>query len=183
VGVGSGRSIPCLLEAGARVDALEDDVERARAALGRFATETRVRIARGRYGGPIPFTGGFDAALSTHALQHGSLAGIAAAVAAIRSRLVSGAPFYATFGSRRDPRFASGHRLDQNVTVPLAGLERGVPHVYLDESEVRRLLEGFEIESAVEASAAETAGRWAHSEDEAASLVHWFVRARRTVPR
>ena len=179
IGVGSGRNVPVLLAAGARVDALEEDPGRAREASARFAAEARVRVVRARYGGPYPFAGGHAAALSTHALQHGSLAGVGAAVAAIRSRLRPGGPFYLTLGSKRDPRFAAGRRLDADVSAPLEGAEAGVPHLYLDEAQVRTLLAGFEIESASEGSAAETAGRWAHTAAEAQGLIHWFVRARR----
>jgi hypothetical protein len=183
LGVGSGRNVPPFLEADARVDALEDDPERAREAAHRFAADGRVRIARARYAGPIPFAGGFAAALSTHALQHGSLGGVTAAIAAVRSRLGPGAPFFLTLGSKRDPRFSAGRRVDANVAVPLAGSEAGVAHVYLDEAEVYALLAGFEIESAHEGGAAETAGRWAHTPAEAQTLVHWFVRARRPSAR
>jgi len=179
LGVGSGRNVPPLLAADARVDVLEDDPVRARAAAERFAAEPRVRVTRARYAGPIPFAGGFAAALSTHALQHGSLGSVTAAVAGVRSRLGPGARFLLTLGSKRDPRFASGRRIDANVAAPLDGSEAGVAHVYLDEPEVRALLAGFEIESALEASAADTAGRWAHPGAEADGLVHWFVRARR----
>jgi len=180
LGVGTGRNVPPLLAAEARVDVVEDDPERARAAVERFAGDGRVRVARTRYAGPIPFAGGFAAALSTHALQHGSLGGITAAVAAVRSRLVPGARFFLTLGSKRDPRFASGRRIDADVAAPRDGTEAGVAHVYLDEPQVQTLLAGFEIESAVEGSAAETAGRWAHPGAEADGLVHWFVRARRS---
>ncbi len=179
LGVGSGRNVPCLLGAGARVDAVEEDPDRARAALERFAGEGRVRITRGRYSGPLAFTGGFDAALSTHALQHGSLAQVAAAVGAARNRLRPGALFFLTLGSKRDPRYASGRRIDANVVAPRDGAEAGVPHVFLDESEVVTLLAGFDLDSVVEDSAAETAGTWAHTADEARTLVHFFVRARR----
>ncbi len=179
LGAGSGRNVPALLAAGARVDVVEDDAARARAAAERFAGEGRVRIARVRYAGPIPFAGGFAAALSTHALQHGSLGELTSAVAAVRSRLEPGAPFFLTLGSKRDPRFAAGRRIDANTAAPLDGSEAGVAHVYLDEPEVRAVLHGFAIESALEGSAAQTAGHWAHSAAEAAELVHWFVRARR----
>ncbi len=179
LGVGSGRSVPCLLAAGACVDALEEDAARARSAADRFAADERFRVVRAAYGEPVPFAGPFDAALSTHALQHGSFAGLADAARAARDRLRPGAPFFLTLGSKRDPRFRSGRRIGRHVVIPRDGSEAGVPHVYLDEPEVRALLAGFDLESAVEDSAAEAAGRWAHTEAERAALVHWFVRARR----
>jgi hypothetical protein len=63
------------------------------------------------------------------------------------------------------------------VWAAVDGPEAGVLHLYLAEPDVRELLSGFEIRSLCEGSAAETAGRWAHTEAEAAPLIHWFVEA------
>jgi hypothetical protein len=177
LGIGSGRSVPPFLAIGARVDALEDDAERARAAAVRFAAEPRVRVVRARYVGPFPVAGGLMGALSTHALLHGTPSSVAAAVAAVRNRLRPGAPFFATLGSTRDPRFGRGVRLDEATFAPETGGEAGVPHVYYDETRARALFAAFAVESLVETAAAETVGRWAHDDADAATIVHWFVRA------
>jgi hypothetical protein len=177
LGIGSGRNVPALLAGGARLDVVEEDAERARAAAVRFAGEPRVRIARARYAGPLPFSGGFGGALSTHALLHGTPRAIAAAIAAVRNRLSPGGPFYATLGTKTDPRYGSGTQLERDVFAPLDGSEAGVAHAYFDDAGARALFAGFRIVSLVETCAAESAGRWAHTDDEAARLVHWFVRA------
>jgi hypothetical protein len=179
VGGGNGRNVPPLLAAGARIDLLEEDGPRARDLSARFAAEPRVRIVRGRYGGPIPFAGSFDAALSTHALLHGTRTSVGAAVAAVRNRLASGAPFALTLGSVADPRYGAGRQVDVDAYAPLDGSERGVVHAYFNEAGVRALLDGFALESLDERGAAESAGRWAHSDLEAERIVHWFAWARR----
>ncbi|MGP6157237.1 MAG: class I SAM-dependent methyltransferase [Vulcanimicrobiaceae bacterium] len=179
VGIGSGRNVPPLAAAGAFVDVVEEDPARAVAAATRFASTPRVRVARARYAGPYPFSFGYDGALSTHALLHGNRPSVAAALAAVRNRLRTGAPLFATLGSSADPRCGTGRRIDAGVWAAFEGSEAGVPHLYLSEPDARELLAGFEICSLLEGSAEESAGRWAHDEDEAARLVHWFVKARK----
>jgi hypothetical protein len=177
LGFGSGRNLAPLVAAGALVDAVEEDVERARAAALRCGNEARVRVVRARYGGPFPFAGGHAGALSTHALQHGSTTAVEAAVTAVANRLETGGAFYATLASTTDPRYAAGEPVGDFASAPREGNERGVPHVYYDEQRARALFAAFEIEGLEETPAGETAGRWAHDPAEAARIVHWFVRA------
>ncbi len=177
LGVGSGRNVAPLVAAGASVDIVEGDPERARAAAIRFAAGPRVRVTRGSYAGPYAFAGDFAGALSTHALLHGRIASIEQAVGAIASRLLPGGALYATFGSTSDPRYAAGAPIEPFVTAPRAGSERDVPHAYFDEVRLRALLRPFAIETIVEASASETTGRWAHDANESRTMMHWFVRA------
>ncbi|MBC5810789.1 MAG: class I SAM-dependent methyltransferase [Candidatus Eremiobacteraeota bacterium] len=179
VGVGSGRHVPILLECGCRVDGIEADAQRASLASARFAAEPRIRIVRAPYEGPYPFTTTHDGALSTHALLHGTPPAIARALAAIGNRLRAGAPFHLTLGSRSDPRFALGEPLDDATRVAREGPEAGVPHAYFDEAGARALLTNWDVVELYEASAAETAGRWAHEAGETVEIVHWFVRIAR----
>jgi SAM-dependent methyltransferase len=179
LGLGNGRHLPPLLAAGHAVDVVEADPARAVEGATRWAGEPRVRIARARYGGPLPFAFGFDGALATHALLHGRPADVAAALSAVGARLRPGAPFAFTLGSSRDPRCGRGTPLAPGSWAPEDGPEAGVAHAYFDEERARALLGGWQLESLEEGSAAETAGGWAHTPREAAALVHWFVRARR----
>jgi hypothetical protein len=179
LGVGSGRNVGVLAGTGARVEVVEDDVERAAAATQRYAAKAHVRVTRATYAGPVPYAAGFVAALSTHALLHGTPTEIASAVAAVRTSLAPDAPFYATLGSQRDPRFGEGHRLGPDTFAPLDGSEAGIPHAYFDERTVRTVLSDFVIEELREANAGATVGSWAHTRAEAARIVHWYVKARR----
>ena len=179
LGIGRGRSLPVLVAAGGRVDAIEDDPERARAALARHAGSGPVRIARARYAGPYPFVGPYAGALSTHALLHGVPAEVAAALASVRDRLAAGAPFFFTLGSKRDPRFGAGRSAGPDTFSSDAGSEAGVAHCYFDEPGVRALLTGLTLEALEERDAATSAGTWAHEPHESATIVHWFVRTHR----
>jgi hypothetical protein len=179
LGIGNGRNVPPFRAAGIRVDCIEADVERARVARSRSPDGTP-RIIVAPYDELPACEVAYDGALSTNALLHGRASQIARTVATVRERLAPDAFFFATFGSVRDPRFGVGTRIDEATFTPASGSEAGIPHAYFDERRLRALLERFTIESIVEASAAETAGTWAHATDEAATIVHWFVRSRRT---
>ncbi len=159
IGIGGGRHLATLAAAGITVDAIE--AEPARAAVW-----------------PASFPSGFDGALATHALLHGRPGDIAATLAAVRARLRAGAPFHFTLGSRRDPRYGRGTRLEEATWAPDDGDEAGVAHTYFDERGARALLASWELLSLEERDASATAGAWAHASG-TAGLVHWFVRARR----
>jgi hypothetical protein len=179
LGLGDGRNVRALAESGARVDVVEEDPERALQGSRHFSANIKVRISRALYAGPYPFAAGFDGALSTHAFLHGSLAAVSAAAGAVRSRLRATAPAFFTLGSSSDPRCGQGERVDAATWRAADGPEAGVPHVYFDEAGARALLDGFDVTSLEEHSAAATAGRWAHAPEEAVPMLHWFVKARR----
>jgi hypothetical protein len=179
LGLGSGRHLPALRAAGLLVDAVESDPERAAAGVQRWAGEAGIRIARARYGGPLPFASSFDGALSTHALLHGQAGEVAAALGAVSNRLRPGAPFNFTLGSNEDPRCGRGTQLGPATWAAVDGTEAGVAHTYFDRVAARALLAGWEIESLEVRPAAQTAGRWGHTPAETEELIHWFVRARR----
>lgn len=124
-----------------------------------------------------PVANAFDAALSTHALLHGTPTDVANALAEIAGAIKPYAPLYATFGSQRDARFGRGTRIDARTFAPDDGDERGVAHCYFDEPALRALLEThFNIESMEEANVDDVVGRWAHAQPPSGS-VHWFVRS------
>ncbi len=177
LGVGRGRNLAPFLAAGIGVDAIEDDPERARAAILRFAETADVRVAQTAYAGPYPVAEAYAGALSTHALLHGSPADVAAALAATYARLAPGAPFFFTLGNKHDPRFGTGAPIAPDTYVDETGSESGVAHCYFDAGGVDALLAGFALERLEECSGA--AGTWAHDSAEAERIVHWFVRAHR----
>ena len=177
VGIGSGRNLAPFLAAGIGVDVLESDVARADALRARYGDA--VPIVRAAYdaaasGGE---RGRYVGVLATHALLHGTSRSLTAALANVRDSITAGGTLCATFGSTRDPRSARGERLDAMTTVERDGPEANVPHVFHDRAALEAALRGFTIVDAYEASAAESVGRWAHDERDAATIVHWFVTA------
>ena len=152
IGIGSGRNRAALLHSGFEVHSADEP--------------------------PPSAVNRFDAALSTHALLHGTHDRIAALVAAIAGDLKIDAPFYATFGSQRDARFGKGSRLAPKTYAPDTGDEAGVAHSYFDEEGLRELLNPyFIIESLEERRVDDIVGQWAHATRPEGS-VHFFLVAR-----
>lgn len=155
-GSGSGRNTAALQSAGFDVLAIPD------AQVETFSVEP-----------------GFDGAISTHALLHGTPRAVRGMLHAIADVLQAGAPLYATFASKADSRYGRGTRVDEDTFAPDAGDEQGVAHAYFDERGLREMLGNeFVVESLQEHNVDDVAGRWAHAEKPQGS-VHWFVRARR----
>jgi hypothetical protein len=160
IGAGRGRNSQALRDGGLDVVALDDA---AASLLDSFSS----------------LSGPFDAALSTHALLHGTLQSVAERVEAIAHLLAPSGLLCATFGSENDARFGKGERVAENVFAPADGDERGVAHAFYDEANLRSLLEAsFEIELLGERSVDDVAGRWAHPTAPLTGAVHWFVIAR-----
>jgi hypothetical protein len=177
LGVGNGRNLPPLLAGGTRVDVLDDDPSRTASISQRYKSEAGLRIVTGEYDAPLPFAERFDGALSTHALLHGDRNRVRTALNNVFAALNDGTPLYVVLGSRSDPRYGHGRRIEDGVFAPDDGPEAGVAHVFFDEAGVRDVLGGFVLIGLEETSAAQSAGRWAHATEEAAGIVHWFVRA------
>jgi hypothetical protein len=121
-----------------------------------------------------------DAALSTHALLHGTRADVAALLEEIAERLRPGAPFYGTFGSTEDARFGEGTRIDDGCYAPSGGDEAGVAHAFFDEAALREMLQPrWEIDRLDHVRVDDVAGAWAHLERPLRDAYHWFARLRK----
>jgi hypothetical protein len=120
----------------------------------------------------------FVAALSTHALLHGTPQDIAQRLRRIGRALIAGGRLYATFGSTHDARYGIGKRLGAGTFAPEAGDERGVAHTYFNETTVREIVEPeFELLSLEEVEVDAIAGTWAHPSTPLRGAVHWFAEA------
>jgi len=120
----------------------------------------------------------FVAALSTHALLHGTPQDIAQRLRCIGRALIAGGRLYATFGSTHDARYGIGKRLGARTFAPDAGDECGIAHTYFDETAVREILEpAFEPLSLEEVDVDAIAGTWAHPSTPLRGAVHWFAEA------
>jgi hypothetical protein len=154
---GRGRNAGVLRRAGFRVVAISDEAAATEGALSGV-------------------TGGFDAALSTHGLLHGTPALVAARVRAIVDRLERGGLFYATFGSTRDARFGRGRRIDEATFAPTEGSERGVAHSFFEREQLIAMLGAvLEVESLELRGVDEIAGAWAHGNRPLEDAAHWFT--------
>ena len=154
VGPGRGRSLGVLEAAGLRVETAT-------------AGDEQLLEHRGPYG----------AILSTHALLHGTRVAVARRCALLLRRIATGGRLYATFGSKRDPRYGAGTEVSGGGWAPTDGDEAGVAHAYFDRATLLRALAGFHVLSIEERDVGDIAGRWAHPSRGAPPAIHWFVEA------
>jgi hypothetical protein len=137
---------------------------------------TRALVAAGLRVCSLPPDERCIAALSTHALLHGTPASLAELLDRIAAALEPKAPLFATFGSVFDSRYGTGDEREPHVFVPRDGDEAGVAHVYFDEERLRAILTPrFTIESLREVEVDRIAGDWAHPTAPLHGAVHWFV--------
>jgi hypothetical protein len=123
-----------------------------------------------------PGGGPYAAALSTHALLHGTPASIGLELATIAAVLEPGAPLFGTFGSTRDARYGTGTLLEAHVYASPEGDERGIAHAYFDRARLRELLAAqWLVESMREVVVDDIVGKWAHATAPLRGSVHWFV--------
>ncbi len=156
-GAGHGRNTRALRDAGLRVVSVADAVADSAAQL-------------------TGITDRFAAALSTHALLHGTPSIVAEKTAVIAQSLEPGGLLYATFGSSRDARFGKGERIDHRTFAPLEGDEGGIAHAYFDREHLVALLEPlYIIESLEERDVDDVIGAWAHRDAPLRGAVHWFA--------
>jgi hypothetical protein len=178
LGAGSGRNLPPLISAGVYVDVVEANTARAQAVAARFAREPLLRVIHTEYSDASAFTHDYVAALSTHALLHGTAEHIGAAVNVLAKVMAPDADLFLTFGSTSDPRFGKGEHIATATWASPDGFEAGVPHTYFDEGELRTLLRAFDIISLQETSVRDVVGRWAHEAPPAPETIHWFAHAK-----
>ena len=121
-----------------------------------------------------------EAAISTHALLHGTRGDVRALLAGIAAHLLPGAPFYGTFGSTRDARYGAGTRIEEGCFAPADGDEAGVPHAFFDRETLLALFEpDWHVERLEEVRVDEIAGSWAHGDRPLRDAYHWFAVLRR----
>jgi hypothetical protein len=143
---------------------------------------TRAFLSAGFPVRTTPIEAPFAAALSTHALLHGTPASLGHELAIIADALEPGAPLFATLGSTRDARYQQGTFVEPHVYAADDGDEAGVAHAYFDEKRLRELLvTHFDIESMREVGVDDIAGKWAHQSAPLRGAVHWFVIATKRV--
>jgi len=96
----------------------------------------------------LPYvSGGFDCVLAWHVIYHSDRAGVEQVMAEIGRVLAGKGEAYLTFNSLCSPAFhdPSNRRIGENTVIKTNGIEAGIPHYFVDEPEIRRLMSGFEI--------------------------------------
>ncbi len=115
----------------------------------------------------------FDAVVAFNVIYHARRAEIEAILAQVRRVLRPRGLLLVTLKSTLDSQCGEGQELAPFTWAPGDGIERGVPHYYVDAAEARRLLADFELLSLVHKQELPVAG------DGGRHRAHWVIRARR----
>jgi SAM-dependent methyltransferase len=90
----------------------------------------------------------FDAVISIKVINHNTAAGVGATVAEVARVLRAGGYFFATVARHPPPEKwfeREPVEVEPRTYVPALGHDKGVPHHFFTEAEVRWLLAGFEL--------------------------------------
>ena len=87
----------------------------------------------------------FEAVICVQTIYHQKLRGIQETISDVHRVLKRNGLFLANFHSRRSGKYGKGIKVEENTFKQENGAEKGVLHHFIDENELRELLEDFEI--------------------------------------
>ena len=150
LGCGIGRHTVFLAQQGFRVSASD---------ISSSAIEnTRANLHQANVGASLhqldmtewPFDDGqFDAVVAFNVVYHANRNEIETILAQINRVLRPQGLLFITFKSVLDSQCGQGDKIATLTWAPTSGVETGVPHYYVDETEAKRLMQNFELVSMV----------------------------------
>lgn len=146
LGCGSGRHLVPLARAGFSVFGFDNSPHGLFLAQQDLVNEQlEVHLQLGDFCDPLPYKDrSFHAVLTVQVIHHAETETIGKVVAEIERILVPGGLLFLTVPGCKSQatRF---RQIEERTFIPEDGPEKGVPHHYFDESELRELLRGFQI--------------------------------------
>ncbi len=94
----------------------------------------------------LPFSDNeFDCAVCFHTIYHTDYQGLLKAVGEIKRVLRSGGEAYITFNSKGNASFQRGVCVDKHTIYKTEGIEKDIPHTYIDFDDLPEILDGFTL--------------------------------------
>jgi 2-polyprenyl-3-methyl-5-hydroxy-6-metoxy-1,4-benzoquinol methylase len=96
----------------------------------------------------LPYkSGDFDGVIGFHSIYHTDYKGLKQVIREIHRVLKNDGEVYLTFNSKTNSSYSdsSNEIIDANTIIKTHGIEKGIPHTYLDYEEIIRFLERFRI--------------------------------------
>lgn len=87
----------------------------------------------------------FDSILAVNVVYHAMREGVEACLAEVQRALRPEGLFFVTFNSKQSNDYGRGQQVDENTFIKTEGIEKGIPHYFVDRNELDRLLGGFEL--------------------------------------
>jgi len=146
LGCGIGRHIPCLLDRGFRVTAVDSSAQALQGAALRAATLSPSPSFRlGDYQDDLFAPSTFDLVLAFNVIYHGTKASMKAAIQNVHRWLKPGGLLYFTCPSRRDGKCGRGEFVEPNTYRPDNSVHAGDVHYFADAEALEQLLVGYRI--------------------------------------
>jgi SAM-dependent methyltransferase len=150
IGCGIGRHTLFLAELGFDVTALDispDGIEILKKEAARRNLESKIKtIVCDMLDMPCE-NNSFDGVLGFLSVTHTDYAGLKAIITRIHDILKTHGRLYMTFNSKNSPAFsdATNIKVDEYTVIKNRGIEKGIPHTYLDHEDIVRLLAHYKI--------------------------------------
>jgi ubiquinone/menaquinone biosynthesis C-methylase UbiE len=98
--------------------------------------------------GNLPFASScFDAAICLHTIYHQKLIGMERTASELRRVLKEKGLLLVNFLSKKTYRYGKGTKIEKDTFVNYDNAEKGVPHHFSSEEEIRALFKQFQIDS------------------------------------
>ena len=148
IGAGKGRHALFFAEQGFEVSAV-DLSESSVKIINEEATKRNLKIdTRLADMTQLPYEDGqFDCVVCFHTIYHTDYSGVKKAIGEIERVLSDGGEAYITFNSKDSLSFNKEGAKDGNTIIKNGGVEDGIPHCYVDEFDLEKILSDFQIVS------------------------------------
>jgi SAM-dependent methyltransferase len=89
----------------------------------------------------------FDSILAFHSIYHTDMQGLQNVIREMKRVLVDGGEIFFTLNSKRSPSFnnPTNKIIDEHTIIKTEGLEKDIPHTFVDYDDIKMMLEGFQI--------------------------------------
>ncbi|HAA86463.1 MAG TPA: class I SAM-dependent methyltransferase [Kosmotogaceae bacterium] len=148
LGCGIGRHSLLFAASGYEVSAIDSSAEALKSLKEKAMKEKLLIDARRALITGLPYEDEyFDYAVAFYVIYHGYRRDVQKALSEMKRVLKPGGECYVTFNSSDSSSFrrTAGRRIDRRTIVKSEGIEDRVPHYYVNATELRKLLKGFEI--------------------------------------
>lgn len=146
IGAGKGRHSIFFAENGFKVSAIdisESSVQIIKEEIQKRNLQIDARVSDMT---SLPYEDGkFDCVVCFHTIYHTDYSGMKNAISEIRRVLSDKGEAYITFNSKDNLSFSKENAIDGNTIIKYGGVEDGIPHCYVDEIDLEKLLSEFEI--------------------------------------
>ena len=148
LGCGVGRNSVFLSQMGFEVDAFDlspTAIEELNSKIMKLNLKINTKIGDML---ELPYANeNFDSILAFHTIYHTDMQGLQNVIGEMKRVLVDGGEIFFTLNSKMSPSFKNPtHKIiDEHTIIKTEGLEKDIPHTFVDYEDIKMMLRGFQI--------------------------------------